>query len=373
MSRNILHICSYYDSSTTYQNQFNELSKLGVQQTVYIPIQQKIKFGKNRLINKKNINFIYSPILNIFTRLSLAYKTQIIKKDIFSKISLKQFDIIHAHSLFSDGSIAKIINNYYHIPFIVSVRSTDINGLLRLKPYLSFKAKKIMNDAKHIIPIAPWINKTLIQKYLQSKKCEQNIIKIQMITNPIDSFWIENRINIANKFCDIRLIYVGDSRKIKNIPIIINAVVWLNKKGTKTTLTLIGSIEKATNSLRNLIKKHNNFIIYKGKISSKKDLMAEYRNANIFIMASFTETFGLVYLEALSQGLPVIYSKNTGIDGLFNDGQIGYSVNPHDVEEVANAILKTYDNYNRIVKNTHNLINAFHPEKIVKKLYTLYK
>lgn len=40
-------------------------------------------------------------------------------------------------------------------------------------------------------------------------------------------------------------------------------------------------------------------------------------------MPSHKETFGLVYAEAMSQGLPIIYTKNQGFDGQFPDGYVG--------------------------------------------------
>ena len=43
-------------------------------------------------------------------------------------------------------------------------------------------------------------------------------------------------------------------------------------------------------------------------------------------MPSRYETFGLVYGEAMSQGLPIIYSKGQGVDGYFKEGTVGYGV-----------------------------------------------
>lgn len=57
-------------------------------------------------------------------------------------------------------------------------------------------------------------------------------------------------------------------------------------------------------------------------------------------MPSFTESFGLVYAEAMSQGLPVIYSKGQGFDGQFAEGVVGYHVDAHDPEELCENIIK---------------------------------
>jgi len=47
-------------------------------------------------------------------------------------------------------------------------------------------------------------------------------------------------------------------------------------------------------------------------------------------MPSITETFGLVYAEALSQGLPVLYTRGQGFDRQFEEGEVGYAVDCFD-------------------------------------------
>ena len=52
----------------------------------------------------------------------------------------------------------------------------------------------------------------------------------------------------------------------------------------------------------------------------RKNLIEFIGENDIFVMPSINETFGLVYAEAMSQGLPVIYTKGQGFDKQFNDG-----------------------------------------------------
>ena len=56
-------------------------------------------------------------------------------------------------------------------------------------------------------------------------------------------------------------------------------------------------------------------------------------------MVSHSETFGLVYIEALSQGLRLLYSRHQGIDNFFKD-RIGEAVNSHSLEEIVNSLDK---------------------------------
>ena len=73
-------------------------------------------------------------------------------------------------------------------------------------------------------------------------------------------------------------------------------------------------------------------------------------------MPSIHETFGLVYAEAISQGLPVIYSRGQGFDGRFVNGEIGYAVNALSVDEIVLRIKAIESEYKEISKMC--LINA---------------
>ena len=57
-----------------------------------------------------------------------------------------------------------------------------------------------------------------------------------------------------------------------------------------------------------------------------------------FVMPSFSETFGMVYAEALLNGTPILYSKDTGFDGLFDN--VGVVVDPHSLVSIGEGLRK---------------------------------
>lgn len=63
-----------------------------------------------------------------------------------------------------------------------------------------------------------------------------------------------------------------------------------------------------------------------------------------FIMPSRRETYGLAYVEALFAGIPVIYSKDRGIDGLLPESLIGYGCDPHSPADIAAGIVHVVQN-----------------------------
>jgi glycosyltransferase involved in cell wall biosynthesis len=65
----------------------------------------------------------------------------------------------------------------------------------------------------------------------------------------------------------------------------------------------------------------------------------QFMNAyTAFVMAPRRETYGMVHVEAVLAGLPVLWSKDRGIDGLFPEGEVGYRADPNSVDDVARGI-----------------------------------
>jgi glycosyltransferase involved in cell wall biosynthesis len=91
------------------------------------------------------------------------------------------------------------------------------------------------------------------------------------------------------------------------------------------------------------------------------------------VLPSITETFGLVYPEAMSQGVPVIYSKGQGFDRQFQEGTVGYHVDPKNPTEIANKIIKITNNYDVISRNCSAMVVRFDWRKIEYSYLKIYK
>ena len=89
-------------------------------------------------------------------------------------------------------------------------------------------------------------------------------------------------------------------------------------------------------------------------------------------MPSKNETFGLVYIEALLQGLPVLYTSGEGIDGYFNN-IIGEKVDRFDKYEIAKKIEKMINNYDIYDIDTKTMTIQHNWQNIAKKYIKIYK
>jgi glycosyltransferase involved in cell wall biosynthesis len=68
------------------------------------------------------------------------------------------------------------------------------------------------------------------------------------------------------------------------------------------------------------------------------DLVAAYRSADLFLFPSTTETFGLVALEAMACGIPVIAAKTGGVLDIICDGENGLLFNPEKFAEIGSLV-----------------------------------
>ncbi len=132
----------------------------------------------------------------------------------------------------------------------------------------------------------------------------------------------------------VRIVYAGNLIKLKNVDVIIKA---LSQTDLNYQFDIIGDGPEMENL--KVLADNNPRIEFKGRMSREQTVL-KMREADIFIMVSSPETFGLVYLEAMAQGCITVGSKNEGIDGVIIDGKNGFLVNPGNVNELAECIKK---------------------------------
>ena len=148
------------------------------------------------------------------------------------------------------------------------------------------------------------------------------------------------------EFCQLQLNYLdwtfqGGKEKVD----------LLNQMNIPTVFHIVGSgnKEKACINLAEQLGVSDR-VFFHGWQNGKEKIRAFYDQADIFIMPSLRETFGTVYIEALSQGLPVLYTKGQGIDGYFEEGSVGYGCDPVDVSDAVDKVIRIANSYTSMSK-----------------------
>ncbi|MCT8139019.1 glycosyltransferase family 4 protein [Anaerobacillus sp. CMMVII] len=374
---NILHICSYYIGNQLYKNLVKELSNKGIKQHVFIPLKTESLVGKNQLPSEYDtVNYYYKNILKKYDKFFYFNKINKQAKEIenLSLLNRNNIDFIHAHTVFSDGGTAYKLSEKYGINFIVTFRNTDINHFykyaIHLRPYMY----RILLNASAVIFIS-YAYKKQVFSLLPNRILSQIENKCYVIPNGIDSFWHENKtVNKKKpKSREVSLLFIGQLNKNKNLANVLKTCAQLKEQGYNVKLDVIGS-GALENYYKNLTKEINleKIVEFHGFIEDKHLIKTIMDKCNIFIMPSLRETFGLVYIEAMSRGIPIIYSRGQGIDGFFEEGEVGYSVDPLDVSTIVDAIDNIMDNYSQIADTCQRNSIKFNWTNICNSYFLIY-
>lgn len=372
----ILHITNDYSGSTVYKNLIHELDNLGVSQIIYNPIRDKNRIGKNKIEFKDtHSKIIYRYILNYhIDRVFYPYKTWKIFKDIQRQVNLSKVDFIHAHTWYSDGGIAYLLAKKYNIPYMITIRNTDLYVFQKKLRYLHSFGKRILNKAENVVLISPSSKQKVLELSSLAHIKTELSYKLHLIPNGVDSFWINNTIKANSRAINdgLKLLYIGKFSKRKNVVALQKAIVQLNEQyGKNIKLYLVGGGREQEEEVLKLVEKHPNLFVFHGVIYDKNELLKIYRSCDVFAMPSKGETFGLVYIEAMLQGLPILYTRNEGIDG-FYDEKIGEAVTIGDVSEIMEKLLLLYENYNTYKINIELLQRNHDWRLIAMKYLSLY-
>ncbi len=360
----VLQIANDYLGSGLYKLLFAALEEKGHHHTIFVPMKNSVEAHQP----KEDVYVV--PCFDDIDRVLFYRKQKSMLKWIESNLQVEKFDVIHAHTVFSGGYSAYQLHKRYGIPYVVAVRDTDMNVFFKYMVHLRKTGIEILRNASKIIFLSPSYRKQLSEKYIPEKYREEILKKSDIIPNGIDKLFFENKGTAKTINADeIKLIYVGLLNSRKNLELTVDAVNLLRKNGKNVSLTVVGAIKE---DKYNTLLKENSYINYYERCP-QKEVIEHMRKADIFVMPSHRETFGLVYAEAMSQGLPVIYTKGQGFDGQFEEGTVGFSVSDKDADALAEAILKTAENYDILSKNCVSGIDKFDWSFIGEKYDKIYK
>lgn len=332
----ILHLCNDFAGSTVHAELYRRLDALGVPQTVYCPIRDAQLAGNNAF-EGQNTQIVYSPILKKIHRAMFHLKVDAVVADVEKKVDLKAVKCVHATTLFSDGAVALQLKKKYGIPYVVAVRNTDINVFMRYMPHLWLLHRDIIYQAQKVVFISPNLQRRTCQHWTlagMKKVFEQ---KGEVVANGINDYWLENLQLTDDVDFPHSLVYVGKFDDNKNVERLIHAVLELRREIPDIHLDLVGGDGEREEAVMQLVRDNADVLAYHGKIFDKPLLQSIYLKNSIFAMISKKETFGLVYLEAMSQGLRVLFTRGEGIDGLFEQ-KVGEKVNPLSANEIRDAL-----------------------------------
>jgi 1,2-diacylglycerol 3-alpha-glucosyltransferase len=277
-------------------------------------------------------------------------------------------DVMHVHSPFTIGLVGMSIAKILKIPIVATYHTLlseyfEYVGSSKLKKEIADRYAKCFFDRASIIIVPSKSVENIFKKYKIKKP-------IKILPTPLD-LKILKKNKKPNK--ELTILHVGRICKEKRIDIILNAFEKLNKKIDSTLIITSDGpdrkrLEKLCKKLG--IEKKVNFT---GYISDKK-LLKFYSKADIFVSASDTETQGLVILESMACGCPVIARNALGFKDFVQNKKNGILFNNED-DLIENILLVKDDkNFrNKLIKNGYETVRKFNISNYVKTIEDMYR
>ncbi|MGI2304462.1 glycosyltransferase family 4 protein [Staphylococcus cohnii] len=346
---NVLHLNSNYLHSPLYSEMISKLEKYSIENTILMPRKTNDNKHISDNLIENNAKIEHSQFLKLSDRFFYFNKQKKIKNWIKSlDFNYGNYDVIHAHTLFSDGYLAYKSNR----PYVITIRNTDVNYYMKYYKHLNNLGRHILNNANAVIFLSEtYKEKTFSKLYKNSEDIKKIEEKSYIIPNGINQYWINHKVNekkgISN---NINFLFVGRIMRNKNIEFLAEN---LNKKyfSQNIKIYIIGDIIDEVYYKELKKYKHLTFLGSK----SKEEISRIMKKMHVFSLVSHHESFGLVYLEALTQNLPVLYTKNEGFDKYFVDGTVGYSVNSKNGIDLIKKTNMIIENYSQIQNNLNEL------------------
>jgi len=221
----------------------------------------------------------------------------------------------------------------------------------------------------------------LVYKFADKVICVSKSVKTHLINMGEIDFTkgevIYNPVSIPKKFSKIssdsfQIVYVGRLEKVKNVDTLIRAFSQITKSNVH--LTIVGE-GRESKYLKN-IAKHKD-LLKKITFTGYTDEPAQYLcSADLFILPSYSEGFGIAAVEAMFLKLPVLCSNVGGIPEFVHEDQNGWLFDPNDEKELVEKLNKIIemdqDSLQKIGQNAYDAAKKFSVENYITTLEQFY-
>lgn len=258
-----------------------------------------------------------------------------------AKTEISSFDLIHMHNF---RTFQNIVIHYYakknNIPYILqphgSIETFFQKGLLK-KFFDDVLGNNILNEACRLIAVSPREANNFKQVGIKDER-------INIVPNGIDLSEFDNlppRGNFRKKAgIDDRqkiVLYLGKIDKIKGLDLLLSAFAGLFANNKSIRLVMAGPDYGYLSYLKKMVRAFglDREVLFTGPLYARDKLEA-YVDADVFVLPSFYEVFGIVALEAHACGTPVIVTDRCGIASY--NKNIGTTVIPYDKGELTKAL-----------------------------------
>jgi len=245
----------------------------------------------------------------------------------------REFDLAHFYFALPTGLLAGYWRARTGLPYIVSLRGSDVpnydrSPLLRVfHKLLRPVSRKILTEARAVIANSSALRSLALRTFPD--------IHIDVITNGVcaRSFRPPEKRQAKEA---VRFICVARLIKRKGIEDALNAVASMKARNVELHLVGLGPLMQKIERLAAELGIADR-IVFRGHLRGE-ELARAYRESDVFLLPSLSESFSMALLEGMASGLPVVATRVGGIPELVEDGVNGLLVPAHAPHYLAAAL-----------------------------------
>ena len=289
-------------------------------------------------------------------------------------VKYEALDILHVHYAIPHASAALMAKNILasqniYIPFITTLHGTDITLVGRDPAFLPV-IKYSLENSDAVTAVSESLKRDTESIFALTKEIEviPNFIDLKEYNIKFDKCHRSRYAPNGEKI----LIHISNFRKVKRVEDVLRVFDKVRQQ-IPSKLILVGDGPERAN-IDKLCRELNTCgdIISVGKIADPKDILSL---ADLFILPSETESFGLAALEAMAMKVPVISTNTGGLPELNINGVTGYMSNVGDVGDMAKNALHILANESTLAQfraGAYKRATDFDISKILKDYENLY-
>lgn len=250
-------------------------------------------------------------------------------------------DLIHAHFGLWAGYAASLIQERYGIPYVVTEHASSINSG-KVTARQSAVLRKAYNNARQVICVG-----TLLKKNLSAYTDHPETVTV--IPNFVDLTTFGGTFHETEKEKKFTFVSVGNLNKRKGFAELIEAFKQSFGDLPHVSLLIVGDGEE-TEALKEKIRLLGleRRVTLTGRLA-RMEVAELLATCDAFVLASYAETFGIVFIEAMATGMPAVGTVCGGPEDIITPCN-GYLADPGDIPGLAEKMRMLYDHYEEFDK-----------------------
>jgi teichuronic acid biosynthesis glycosyltransferase TuaC len=257
------------------------------------------------------------------------------------------FDLIHAHFVYPSGYVGTNLKKKHDKPLIITAHGHDIYELPFIDIEWNSKIKRTLSNSNHVIT--------------PSRKCSQILMridvaaeKISVIPNGYDlNSFIKMPINEARLLLNLPIskkiiLSVGNLEPVKGHKYLIESMKKIHEIDNNILCVIVGSGGSKKSLERTIIENNLSQCVRLVGVIPHNQIPLWMNACDVFILPSLSESFGIVQIEAMACGKPIVATLNGGSEEIIINDKLGILVEQMDIDGIEKAIVealsKKWDN-----------------------------